>query len=143
MQVEGTDINVFIPVLTELSNLTDTGYAIVANAARSILIEQTIPTVEQRRQKLKVRGSRRCLSTRVCGGERVSHRTETHIYIGRRHSPCPTNRTPPHPQGALVEVMNAPTPQARASKIEEFLEENVRVGDLLLYFLVRFCWGLF
>ena len=52
--VEGTDINVFIPVLTELSNLTDGIYAIVANAARSILIEQTIPTVEQRRQKLKV-----------------------------------------------------------------------------------------
>jgi hypothetical protein len=54
--VEGTDINVFLPVLTELSNLTDTHYAIVANAARSILIEQTIPTVEQRRQKLKARG---------------------------------------------------------------------------------------
>ena len=46
----------FIPVLTELSNLTDTIYAIVANAARSILIEQTIPTVEQRRQQLKVGG---------------------------------------------------------------------------------------
>jgi hypothetical protein len=63
--VEGTDINVFIPVLTELSNLTDTTYAIVANAARSILIEQTIPTVEQRRQKLKARicifGGRLCV----------------------------------------------------------------------------------
>jgi hypothetical protein len=51
--VEGTDVNVFIPVLTEISNLTDSGYAIVANTARGILIEQTIPTVEQRRQKLK------------------------------------------------------------------------------------------
>jgi hypothetical protein len=53
--VEGTDVNVFIPVLTEIANLTDTAYAIVATTARSILIEQTIPTVEQRRQKLKVR----------------------------------------------------------------------------------------
>jgi hypothetical protein len=34
--VEGTDVNVFIPVLTELSNLNDTAYAIVANAARSV-----------------------------------------------------------------------------------------------------------
>jgi hypothetical protein len=51
--VEGTDVNVFIPVLTEIANLTDGGYAIVANTARGILIEQTIPTVEQRRQRLK------------------------------------------------------------------------------------------
>lgn len=35
-----------------------------------------------------------------------------------------------------MEVMNAPNPSERAARIEEFLEENVRVGDLLLYFLV-------
>lgn len=51
--VEGTDVHVFIPVLTEISNLNDPPYSMVANTARSILIEQTIPTVEQRRQKLK------------------------------------------------------------------------------------------
>lgn len=32
--------------------------------------------------------------------------------------------------------MNAASPAERAERIEEFLEENVRVGDLLLYFLV-------
>ncbi len=32
--------------------------------------------------------------------------------------------------------MSAPNPSERAQRIEDFLEENVRVGDLLLYFLV-------
>ncbi|KAM3567583.1 hypothetical protein VYU27_010275, partial [Nannochloropsis oceanica] len=88
--VEGTDVNVFIPVLTELSNLNDSAYAITANAARSILIEQTIPTVEQRRQRLKA---------------------------------------------TLEEVMATPAGPERTEKIEAFLEENVRMGDLLFYFL--------
>lgn len=49
-----------------------------------------------------------------------------------------------------MEVMQAPSPAERAARIEEFLEENVRVGDLLLYFLVcgragffGFCFVLF
>ncbi|GAB5037312.1 biotin carboxylase, partial [Nannochloropsis oceanica] len=56
----------------------------------SILIEQTIPTVEQRRQRLKA---------------------------------------------TLEEVMATPAGPERTEKIEAFLEENVRMGDLLFYFL--------
>lgn len=84
------------------------------------------------------------VSVRVYAGVSASRTEQRRIYTsGGATHPVPPTVPPPHPQGALVEVMNAPTPQARASKIEEFLEENVRVGDLLLYFLVRLCWGLF
>lgn len=51
--VEGTDLNAFIPALQEISNLVEPEYAIVANTAQSILIQQERPTVEQRRIELK------------------------------------------------------------------------------------------
>jgi acetyl-CoA carboxylase/biotin carboxylase 1 len=52
--IEGSDVNTFLPVLSEISNLTDKSYAVVANTARSILIEQKLPSVDQRRKAFKV-----------------------------------------------------------------------------------------
>jgi len=88
--VEGTDIHVFMPVLTEIANLNDSGYAVVANTARTILIEQTIPTVEQRRQKLKV---------------------------------------------ALKAAVGSQSYEDRARVMDQFIDENVSMRDILIYFL--------